>query len=346
MFTINLFEDIFTTVPKQLEFEYKGKPIEKLIDEDLKNAVIYVNGFQKDETYVLKDNDICTIRIAPSGFNLKAALTGTVIGFFTAGPIGALGGFFAGGWWWNSDYRKNFFKSLFGVENQQTNNTDIASTKTIPTLSGAKNQSGFDKPIPLHLGRNQLTPYFCGTPYHTIDGEDGKDQYYYALFMIGYNDVQVTDFKFGSRDLAHNRDYTDDEGSHTVQTVDNGMISINGRWNARDYDIHLELRQSANNDSGEYANQYGECFFYPQKVVEESLGIELIHTSDGKKILKLNRFSAKNPQKVQLEFTLQGLIGYTDNGEPKEKEVSIKAEISFDGGNTYTAFPQIVGANE
>ena len=47
---------------------------EVLPELDYKNAIIYVNGFEIDENYILKKNDICTIRVFPEG------LTGLLIG--------------------------------------------------------------------------------------------------------------------------------------------------------------------------------------------------------------------------------------------------------------------------
>ena len=72
--------------------------------------------------------------------------------------------------------------------------------------------------------------------------------------------------------------------------------------------------------------------------LEEELGIELYHTSDGEKVLELKRHSAKYPWKIQVEFAVDGLVGYNSNGGEEEAEVSCILKISFDGGNTYKPF--------
>ena len=86
-----------------------------------------------------------------------------------------------------------------------SNNQD--SLKSIPTLAGAKNQSGYNTVIPITLGKHRYTPRYCAQPYHTISGEDGEEQTFHGMYMLGYNNVKVTDFKLGSIDLAHNEDY-------------------------------------------------------------------------------------------------------------------------------------------
>lgn len=348
----------------------------------------------------------------------KGVGAGLGIGLLLGMPInGAMAG-----WALNTEAGKKFQKwmrSLF--EDEKTSNKTSSDLESIPTLSGAKNQSGYGKVIPLVLGKNQFTPYYCGSPYHTISGEDGEKQTFHALYMLGYNDVQVTDFKLGMIDLAHNKDYEDGDVTVICPTVDDGDITINGRWDAESYGIHLELRQGATEEGvskspfgdghGNDVATDGETVLYPEKVVEEELNIELIKiketeyaltgyqvtisylddgtakvtsfvlpvkeyptlesrndyldehypngwarypswTSDvpvySEKIKSENgliseRFTAKYPRVVEVEFTLNGLIKYDGNGNAQNKSVGIKIEASFDGGNTYEPFAQIIG---
>ena len=341
--TINIFHDIFTIEPETKTVE-SGKPIYELVSVDFENSLIYVSGYEKDKNYILADGDICTIRVFPA-FGLGDVVSGiksvgknvgktvgnafTSVGNFIAHPVTHLQDFGK----WTKTTLGNFFSWLMSGDEPTSNNKE--DYKSIPTLEGAKNQSGYGKAIPMVLGSHLFTPYYCGTPYHTISADDdGETQTYHALFMLGYNDVKVTDIKFGSVILAHNQPYVSEGAVVPVTTVYNGDIAINGRWKPQDYNIHLELQQGAN-----------EVSLYPQKVVEEELGIELMHTSDDVKILELNRFSAKNPQKIQVEVSLEGLIKYNDDGESKDASVSVQIEISFDGGNTYSPFGKLNGSN-
>lgn len=316
MSTINIFRSVFTTQPETVSISER-KAIRDCVSLDFENSIIFVNGFQKDENYVLCDDDVCTIRVMPAG--------GTPVGDFFDFVWDKVTDFAS--WAWGNV--QDFFKWALGIEEPDIpSNKARDSLQSIPTLTGAKNQGGYNKAIPMALGRIFYTPIYCGNPYHTLSGVDGEHQTYHVLYMLGYNDIQVTDFKLGVVDLAHNTDYTDKDGTvHHVTTVDNGDILINGRWDGEKNGIHLELQQGDN-----------EVSLYPQKVVEESLGIELIHTSDDKEVLECNRFSAKYPQKIEIELTLEGLIGYDNSGKAQSRSVSVKMEISFDGGVTYEPF--------
>lgn len=158
-------------------------------------------------------------------------------------------------------------------------------------------------------------------PYHTIDGDDGEYQYFTALYMLGYEDIQATDFKLGLADLATNKNH-----------ITNGNIEIDGKYKIENHDITLEIID------GEH-----ESTLYPQKVVEEQLNIELIHINDsfhteGTNTLVIERFSAKYPQTVEIEFTVEGLIGYTSSGAKQDKSIKIGLEVSLDNGKTYELF--------
>ena len=188
-------------------------------------------------------------------------------------------------------------------------------------MSGAKNTSGYGTCVPIVLGRSIYTPRFCGNQYRTISGTDGEKQTFHCLYMLGYKDIQVQDIKLGMTLLSSNPNLRD-----------NGVFQnseIDGRWDTETYNIQLELEQGS------------DVSIYPQKVSEEQLNIELLNTGTDK--LELNRFSAKNPQTIEIEFTLNGLIGYSENGEEQEKSVQVQIKISFDGGTTFEPFGQIVG---
>ena len=334
MLRINLFRSIFSAEPEQNVInKADGRKICEYIKVDWKNAVIFVNGFRKDEDYILNDGDTCTIRVFPANHTK----VGDALGITNTWIGNKLTGF----WDWVATGARYFLRKWLGIEEPDSPTNKDTSLQSIPTLSGGKNQSGYGKVIPLALGRSMFTPYYCGSPYRTVSGEDGEKQTFHALYMLGYNDIQATDFKLGMIDLAHNATYSDKDGTvHEVTTVDNGEIAINGKWNGEKYNIRLELQQGKNTSRAD-----GEVGLYPQKVIEESLGIELIHTSDGKEKLELDRFSAKNPQRIEIEFTLQGLIGYDEEGNEQQKSVSVQIKISYDGGKTYEPFGPITGAS-
>ena len=103
-----------------------------------------------------------------------------------------------------------------------------------------------------------------------------------------------------------------------------GMLIYNddpgfGNPDLADSNPQLELRHT------------GEVNIYPQRVVEERLNIELMNVpradGNGSDQNKPIRFSAQNPEKVQVEITFNnGLISYNDNGEKQNAEVKIQVQ--------------------
>jgi hypothetical protein len=174
----------------------------------------------------------------------------------------------------------------------------------------------YNKPIPIVLGKHLYTPAYIGVPYTEIGGEDGEDQYFNALFLLGYSKLKVTDIKLGLLgDLCSNKEDKDDDFL---------VIDDNSPYRDKKHpenDPELELRQSAS-----------EVSLYPQKVFEEQLSIELTRVrpdggnSNGSDdiVLEVPRFTAQNPMKVQVEFTFpQGLIQYNKEGAKQNASVEI-----------------------
>ena len=315
MLQINLFRSPLNTQSETIYIEATQKAIKDCLDIDFEYALIYVNGYQVDKDYILKEDDVCTIR------QTHGLITSLVTGIQAA----VNGRSFTDQWDSNKKDIQKKISDWLAEGNEEpdapTNKNVDTTTQTIPQLAGAKNASAYGKYVPLVLGRSIYTSNYCGNQYRTISGTDGEKQTFHCLYLLGYKDIQVQDIKLGMTLLSSNPNLRD-----------NGVFQnseIDGRWDAETYNIQLELEQGS------------DVSIYPQKVSEEQLNIELLNT--GTKKLELNRFSAKNPQTIEIEFTLNGLIGYSENGDEQEKSVQVQIKISFDGGTTYEPFGQIVG---
>lgn len=191
--------------------------------------------------------------------------------------------------------------------------------ENIPSISGAKNQSNHGKAFPFVMGKHLFTPMIIGKGYTEVTGTDGEEQYYIVEFLAGYNDILLKDFKLGTRDLAKN-----------TAGVTNGYVTIDGYYSVDTYDPKIEIRSS------------GECELYPQKVVEEQLNIDLMNVH-GEQPLEVVRFSARYPQKVQVEVSMAGLIGYSESGKKENRTVSVQLEYSIDGSATWIPFGSFTG---
>ena len=330
MCTINIFRSAYTDDYEVMSVD-GGKSVSECVDCDLDNAIISVNGFEKDSSYVLSDGDVCTIRVFPAADDKSQTIFDWVVvgvsfaaGFFTGGA-----GFLVAGAWLagmgvtymlhkktTTDYLIDFEKPEVPQSPRQAEN--------LPNIRGAHNQSLMGNPIPFVMGRHLITPYYCGKYYTSISGEDGEEQYLTMLFMLGYSRLKVTDIKLGEMLLASNK-----EG---VMDNDLGQrIRVNSDMS--DYNAEVELCQSDR-----------EMELYPQKVYEEQLQIELTNVKGERVTAK--RFSANNPHKVEIEIAIPSLVSYNDKGEEQSASVSVKAEWrwhTLDGSGSWRNFPKFEG---
>ena len=63
MLQINLFRSPLHTQSELIQIDAKEKAIKDCLDIDFEYAVIYVNGTQADKEYLLKEGDVCTVRL-------------------------------------------------------------------------------------------------------------------------------------------------------------------------------------------------------------------------------------------------------------------------------------------
>lgn len=316
--TINVFNSAFNNDYKTIIVE-DNKTISSSIKLDFENCLISVNGNKCDENYILKENDIVTIRQFPSndGYNVASWIidpgTSLIQGIFK-------------GDWGGANYVKKALKETFESESDTITTKDVGSTESIPTISGAKNQSGAGKVIPLVIGESMYTPIYAAQAYTDIDpndGTDGENQYLHALFCLGYNNIDLRKVSLGIYPLSVDRQNgTSSESLDCSNSEEKNTV----HYNLGLYQQKLELRQH-----GEEVN------LFPQKVVQENFNTELIHP-EGANALVVQPFSAKYPQKIQIEIQFQNLVKYDDNGDMTENSVEIGCAYSLDGGATYKPF--------
>jgi hypothetical protein len=202
MSTLNIYRDAFTNKYDTIH-EDENKPIKDIVNDNLDNAVIFVDGFERDKNYILKNDELCTIRVFP---NDKAGNSGLekFLGVITLGLYTLVDHIVATATGKTIlDHAKEGLIKWLASDQDSAQQPD--ELQSIPQLRGAKNQSAYDKPFPFVMGKHLFTPYYIGKPYTTIGGEDGEDQYFHALFLLGYSRLKVTDIRIGEADLCSNK---------------------------------------------------------------------------------------------------------------------------------------------
>lgn len=333
-------------------------------------------------------------------------------------------------------------KSLF----EQPKGQDVEQAEQIPTISGAKNRSGANQPIPILLGESRYAPIYACQPYTDInpsDGSDGANQYFHALYILGYRDIDVKSVSLGIFKLSSTRHNGtsgtfDCENAEKETTTQNATIDIPqiyltnppvGASPATPINLSSLFRdknilsintidtsnltvKSASNQASAYryegqtetitgSRKDGSCVYvehtcehtnypymtgkldvnvtvrdkkgvthykqskyhqqleiqqtlvdghgsevslFPQKVVQENIGTELMHP-EGEDWLTVLPFSAKYPQKIQIEILFQNLVHFTNDGGKYDKDnenaetVIIGCAYSTDGGVSFSPFP-------
>lgn len=320
---INFYASAFDNKVEQIEVEsgIAIKNVKELAKVDFKNTVIFVNGHQADETVILKDGDICTLREFPRGTGTGEIISGLILlpAMPTLGTYLFVDGIV--------DSATDGHGSLrYFIDQLRPKMATQDQIQQIPTIQGGKNQSGANQPVPLIIGETYYTPLYVGTPYTTIDPSkhnDGEDEYFTGLYCLGQSDIEVKDFNLGIYSIASNSENTK-----------NGFINIDGFYKESEYSTQLEIKDGSTSDD--------EVSLYSQKVVQESLNAELMFPdNDEDRALVARPFSAIYAEKVRLEIMFNSLLSYNkDDGSEETTSVDIGFAYSTNGGASYKALIQ------
>ncbi|HOS35966.1 MAG TPA: phage tail protein, partial [Treponemataceae bacterium] len=313
MVTITVFRNWFSDEHEQLIKE-SGLAVKEYVRFNPEASVVYVNGFKRDENFILQDDDVCLIREFPDATALVIGIiaigayvvTDAVVQAFTGKHI--------------HEHIADGLRSWLLGDAGEDSYSDV---EKIPQLRGAKNKSALDQPVPFILGRHLFTPYKIGNGYTQISGEDGEDQIYKCAYMVGYTGVIPKDVKFG--DLL---------ASANAEEIINGILATDPDF--VDNNLQIEVRQSA------------ELQLYPQKIVEEALSIEL-HCAEVDGVHIRNepiRFSSRYAQKLEVEIYLPALIGYNKDGDKVDATIYIQAQYRRINGTSseWLDLPTFTGA--
>ena len=322
MAVITIFNNAFSDEYEQFQTN-AGSKIKDVV-RTCEASLIFVNGKKEVPDYTIQEDDVCLIRILPEAQIAAPALFWYFayqgVDALTSGGLSDQMGKF-------SSWTAGKVGEWLGIKNPESPTSSDRSIASIPQIRGSKNQIGLGKTIPLVLGKHLFTPYFVGSPYTFIDpndGSQGANQYFCGLYMLGYSNLKISDIKLGELLLASN-----------TSDVMNGSIAIDGKYDASDYSIALEIQQSS------------EVSIYSQKVVEQQLSVSLLHPS-GQNPNKPIKTSSINPQRVQIEIFINGLAGFSDKGVAQDRAVAICAQwrpANTVGDETgWVNFPMFQGA--
>lgn len=321
MMFVNLFENAFTSDYKKLEVENNSSILEiaKNNNLDLENCLIFVNGSQKTSNYILKENDVCTIRQFPGAATVATVLFASVATLVSVELVKGAVSVISGGKYGGEPLINSFLPKSTDVN---VANTQQNASMNLPSINGASNQKALGKAIPFIIGKTLFAPYVINDGYTTISDGDGKDKYggiqtFHCLYLVGYNDLKIENVSLGSHLISSNS-----------ENIENGKLKNDGTYfSEADYSPLIEIQQGSN-----------EVSLIPQKVVQTNYNVELLYSVN--ESLKAYGFSAKYPHKIEFEVQFpNGLYGYDSDGNQIEKTVDIHIQMSIDGGKTWIKTP-------
>ena len=306
---INVIKSL-SNIAEQIEIEADLPAYKALKNIDFENAVLIVNGKKKTSDYIIKSNDIVTVRAMP------ADLTETP--------------------WWVSTFFIPFgfiiqpaqiaYKARKEAEQAEkelekikklTNAADIDNR---PFLRGASNTIATGKSQPYLCGRNFLTLYLFSKPYYKISGADGEKQEVFNILEGGFKGIVLEKLGIGDTVIK----------TFSDKTPQNGVYEINDGLFA---DGIVEIIQNG--------EQFSTLTELNNKVVSNVINREIERSSKVSAGDAEDLIFSLDPNAQSVEIAIKfpyGLYAYNDDNDKIETTVTITPEYSLDGGSTYNTF--------
>lgn len=290
-----------------------GKSIkEALPDIDLENAIIVVNDKVVKPDYILKEKDIVTIRVTPTGTTaLIVTLTVVAVVAVSAAVVGGVQAYKA------KQAAEKAQEELEKVK-KLTNKSDIDNR---PFLRGASNTLATGNSQPYIIGRHFFTPYLLSSPFYKITGTDGADEYTYTVLECGFNKQIIQKLAIDDIVIKSFSHTSPQEGAFNLDT---GIFAEDGR---------VEIAQDGALLTDLPALNY--------KTESKACNDEIPHDSDVEAGTQEYLTYTLNPYAKDVDIAITfpyGLYAMNDDGDKIETQTTITPQYSLDGGSTWTDF--------
>lgn len=281
---------------------------------DFDYAVCCIGNKKKvDKNYIVKPDDVITIRQFPAGAT-AAIVTAVVVGVVAVG-VGVAGGVQA------YQAKKEAQKAQEELEKVKkiTNKSEIDNR---PFLRNAMNTPATGNLQPFVCGRHLFAPYLLCNSFYRLSGADGKDQYTYVILDCGFNKQILKSISIEDVLIKTFNEGTPQEGAYSLNAgqvfADDGLLEVSqdGALLSSLPELNYKVVSAACNDpisrDSKIAAGEGEYF-----------------------IRTLDQYAKSVDVAISFPY---GLWAYNDENDKIETAVTITPEYSLDGGHTWTAF--------
>ena len=294
---------------KNTTLKANGKLKDIFPDLDFKHSLVLKAGNRLDGDYCCTDEDVLYIRKVPAAAT-TVAVVAIVVACVAIG-VGVGASIYA---------NKKAEEAKREMEKAQRNAKNMAQqAQQLPFIRGAKNKKALGEAIQFIMGSVYNTPYNVTDGYYSIDGADGVNSYYNAVFSAGYGAQKITQLLLGNEN---------------IKTDNNGISGVNN------FDS-TSLYYDPNNSNLVEVRQPGEALTITdgnQKVSATYAGAELKHEygQDAEPVIVQ---AAENAMKIQVCIAFSCLRQYDSSAETwQERTAVVRPYWSNDGGATWHEF--------
>lgn len=292
-----------TLTAEHTNYKANGKLKDIFPEINFKHSLVLKAGNRLDADYEVQPDDVLYIRKVP------AAIAGiaTIAIAIAVVAVGVGVGSYVYANKKSEEARKEMEKAQRNAQNQ------ALQSQQLPFIRGAKNKNALGNPVQFVMGSVYNTPYNLTNGFYSIDGADGVNSYYNAVFSAGYGAQKITDVLIGNEKLV-----SDPSG-----------ISGEVEFDSDVYEGRAEVRQPGEDMTLTNCNY---------KVSSTYSGAELKHDF-GQDAVPVIVQAASNAYKIQVCIAFSCLRSYdSENEEWTERTAVVRPYWSNDGGSSWNEF--------
>lgn len=292
-----------TLTAEHTNYNANGKLKDIFPEINFKHSLVLKAGNRIDENYEVQPDDVLYVRKVPGAVTTIAIVAVAVAVVAVGVGVGAT--VYANKK--SEEARKEMEKAQRNAQNQ------AQQAQQLPFIRGAKNKNALGNPVQFVMGSVYNTPYNLTNGFYSIDGTDGVNSYYNAVFSAGYGSQKVTDILIGNETLVS----------------DQSGISGEVDFDSQVYEGRAEVRQPGQDMTLTNCNY---------KVSSTYSGAELKHDY-GQDAVPVTVQAASNAYKIQVCIAFSCLRSYDSENEVwTERTAVVRPYWSNDGGQSWNEF--------